>query len=125
MTRTMRSAQLGRNQERDARLARARERRLALDKDREARDARIDQAMADVYLAHDERAAATAAIAAAELKAAEAIRRLMAEGLALAQVAELTELSSNQVQRLRSAAGVATGPAHEPKGTTDLEPPAG
>jgi len=103
MGETARRAQRGRADERDARLAKARARRLELDKDREARDARIDAALADVYQAQDEREAAARAIEAADVKIGEAIVGILAEGVALAQVAELTELSVNQVQRLRAA----------------------
>jgi DNA-directed RNA polymerase specialized sigma24 family protein len=100
---TARKAQRGRADERDARLEKARRRRLELDQDREARDARVDAAVADVYQAQDEREAAARAIEAADVKIGEAIARILAEGVALAQVAELTELSVNQVQRLRAA----------------------
>jgi DNA-directed RNA polymerase specialized sigma24 family protein len=113
MGETARRAQRGRADERDARLARARQRRLALDKDREARDARIDAAVADVYQAQDEREAAVRAIDACEVRTGEAIVRILAEGVPMAQVAELTELSINQVQRLKVAAAEAkqqTGP---------------
>ena len=104
MGETARRAQRGRADERDARLAKARARRLELDKDREARDARIDAALADVYQAQDEREAAARAIDACEVRTGEAIARILAEGVPMAQVAELTELSINQVQRLKAAA---------------------
>jgi hypothetical protein len=97
-------AQRGRAGERAARLERARQRRLELDKDREARDARVDAAVADVYQAHDERQEAARAVEAAEQRMGEAINRVLAEGVPLAQAAELTELSVTQVQRLRAAA---------------------
>jgi DNA-directed RNA polymerase specialized sigma subunit len=101
---TARKAQRERADERDARLEKARRRRLELDRDREARDARVDAAVADVYQAQDEREAAARAIEVADLKIGEVIVAILAEGVALAQVAELTELSVNQVQRLRAAA---------------------
>jgi hypothetical protein len=50
-----RNAQRGQAGDRQARTSQAQQRRLELDKDREARHARIDQAVADVYLAQDER----------------------------------------------------------------------
>lgn len=102
MGRTAKSAQGDRAGERDARLARARQRRLELDKDKEARDARIDQAVADVYLAQDERDGAVKAIEAADAKMGEAIVRILTEGVPMAQVAELTELSVKQVQKLKA-----------------------
>jgi hypothetical protein len=97
-------AQRGRVQERAARLARARQRRLELDKDREAREARVDAAVADAYQAQDDRHDAVRAIELAEQRIGEAINRILGEGVALAQAAELTELSVTQVQRLRAAA---------------------
>jgi hypothetical protein len=105
MGRTAKSAQGDRAGERDARIAKARQRRLELDKDKEARDARIDQAAADVYLAQDERDDAAKVIEVADAKIGAAIKRMLAEGVPLAQVAELTELSVNQVQKLKAATG--------------------
>jgi len=103
MGRTAKSAQGDRAGEREARIAKAKQRRLELDKDKEARDARIDQAVADVYLAQDERDEAAKVIEAADAKMGKAIVRILAEGVPMAQVAELTELSVNQVQKLKAA----------------------
>jgi hypothetical protein len=107
---TMGKAQRVRGAERAARLARARQRRLELDKDREARETRIDAAVADVYQAQDDRQDGVRAIELAEQRIGEAITRILGEGVALAQAAELTELSVTQVQRLRAAAAGETGP---------------
>jgi hypothetical protein len=103
MGRTAKNAQGDRAGEREARIAKAKRRRLELDKDKEARDARIDQAVADVYLAQDERDEAAKVIEAADAKIGAAIVRILAEGVPMAQVAELTELSVNQVQKLKAA----------------------
>jgi hypothetical protein len=103
MGRTAKSAQGDRAGEREARIAKAKQRRLELDKDKEARDARIDQAVADVYLAQDERDEAAKVIEAADAKMGKAIVRILAEGVPMAQVADLTELSGNQVQKLKAA----------------------
>jgi hypothetical protein len=105
-------AQRGRAAERAAQLERARHRRLELDKHREAREARIDAAVADVYQAQDDRDEAVQAIELAEQRIGEAINRILGEGVPLARVAELTELSVTQVQRLRAAAAgeTRTGP---------------
>jgi hypothetical protein len=105
-------AQRGRAAERTAQLERARQRRLELDKDREAREARVDAAVADVYQAQDDRRQAVASIGLAEQRIGEALNRILGEGVALARVAELTELSVTQVQRLRAAAAgeARTGP---------------
>ena len=90
--------------ERVTRLARARQRRLELDKDKDARDARIDQAVADVYLAREHRAEAVAAVERADTEIGDAIMRVLAEGVPIAQVAELAGLRVNQVQKLKAAA---------------------
>lgn len=130
MGQTAGKAQRVRAQERAARLEQARQRRLELDKDREARDARVDAAVADVYQAHDDRQEATRAIELAEQRIGDAINRILGEGVPLAQVAELTELSVPQVQRLRAAAtGEARraldAPAAQPSGADAAERLAG
>jgi hypothetical protein len=91
-------------QERAERLERARQRRLELDKDREAREARIDAAVADVYQAQDDKRDAAQAIELAEQHIGEALNLILGEGVPLARVAELTELSVTQLQRMRAAA---------------------
>ena len=102
MGRVASTALKARVQHRDARLAKARQRRLELDNDRASRDARIDQAVADVYLAQDDRAAAAAAIAQAEAKMAEALTRILTERVCLAHAAKLTGMSVHQSQRLKA-----------------------
>jgi hypothetical protein len=111
---TAKRAQRARASERDARLERARQRRLALDEDWAAREARIDAAVADVYQAQDERAAAARAVQTADGQAGEAILRILAEGVPIAQVAELTELSVTQVQRLKAGDAADATPSTEP-----------
>src|SRR5664279_4052571 len=120
MGRTAHSAQSGRAGERAARIAKARRRRLELDTDRAGRDARIDQAVADAYLAQEERVAAQERVAAADVKIGTAILRILAEGIPMPLVAGLIELSVTQVHRLKVAAvkadvGVPPGP--QPRGT--------
>jgi hypothetical protein len=114
MGQTASKAQRARASERDARLERARQRRLALDEDRAAREARIDAAVADVYQAQDDRQEAARASELAERRIGEAINRILGEGVPLAQVAELTELSVTQVQRLKAAAAANATPSAEP-----------
>jgi hypothetical protein len=109
MGRSAKSAQVGRAGEREARIAKAKHRRLEVDKDKEARDARIDHAVADVYLAQHERYDAAKLIEAAGAKTATAIVRILAEGVPMAQVAELTELSVNQVQEAQGGDGRVAG----------------
>jgi hypothetical protein len=103
-------AQRVRVQERAARLQRARQRRLELDKDREAREARVDAAVADVYQAQEDRQDAAQAIELAEQRIGQALNRILGEGVAVAQAAELTELSVTQLQRMRAAAVGETRP---------------
>jgi hypothetical protein len=109
-------AQRVRVQERAARPQRARQRRLELDMDREAREARVDAAVADVYQAQEDRQDAAQAIELAEQRIGEALNRILGEGVAVAQAAELTELSVTQLQRMRAAAAGETrpGPSQAP-----------
>src|SRR5664279_79489 len=127
MGRTAHSAQSGRAGERAARIAKARRRRLELDTDRAARDARIDQAVADAYLAQEERVAAQDRVTAADVKIGTAILRILAEGIPMPQVAGLIELSVTQVHRLKVAAvkaDVGVPPRPQPD-DTGRPPPAG
>lgn len=94
-------AQAGRDRARDARLKAARERRLKLDPDQLARERRIDEASVDVEVALEERAQAEQAITDAEIAAAAAIERLVAERLAVKDVMQLTGLDQATVRRLR------------------------
>ena len=90
-----------RDRARDTRLKGARERRLKLDPDQLARDRRIDEASVDVEVAWEDRAEAEQAIADAEVAAAAAIERLLAEKLAVKDVVQLTGLDQATVRRLR------------------------
>ena len=91
----------GRDRARDARLKAARERRLQLDPDQLARERRIDEASVDVEVAWEERAQAEQAVTDAEIAAAAAIERLLAERLAVKDVMQLTGLDQATVRRLR------------------------
>lgn len=94
-------AQAGRDRARDARLRAARERRLRLDPDQVAREQRIDEASVDVEVAWEERSQAERAITDAELGAAAAIERLVAEKLTVKEIVHLTGLDQTTVRRLR------------------------
>jgi hypothetical protein len=98
---TASQAQAGRDRARDARLKAARERRLRLDPDQLAREQRIDEAVVDVELAWEARSEAEQAVAAAEVAAATALERLMAERLAVKDAVRLTGLDQATVRRLR------------------------
>ncbi|AOY73576.1 hypothetical protein IG195_21610 (plasmid) [Arthrobacter sp. TES] len=94
-------AQAGRDRARDARLKAARERRLKLDPDQLARERRIDEASVDVEVTWEERAQAEQAVVDAEVAAAAAIERLLAERLAVKDVVQLTGLDQATIRRLR------------------------
>lgn len=94
-------AQAVRDRARDARLKAARERRLKLDPDQLARERRIDEASVDVEVAWEDRAQAEQAVKDAEVAAAAAIERLLAEKLAVKDVVKLTGLDQATVRRLR------------------------
>jgi hypothetical protein len=98
---TAAQAQAGRDRVRESRLKAARERRLRLDPDQLAREQRIDEAAVDVEVAWDARSEAEQAVAAAEVAAAAAIERLLAERLAAKDVVRLTGLDQATVRRLR------------------------
>lgn len=91
----------GRDRARDARLAAARERRLGLDPEQLVRERRIDEASVDVEVAWEERAQAEQAVVDAEVAAAAAIERLLAERLSVKDVMQLTGLDQATVRRLR------------------------
>lgn len=94
-------AQAVRDRARDARLKAARERRLRLDPDQLAREGRIDEASVDVEVAWEDRAQAEQAIKDAEVAAAAAIERLLAEKLAVKEIVQLTGLDQATIRRLR------------------------
>ena len=105
----------------------AREARIKLYRDRDARDARVEAATADVFTAQEDIAvageelaavklAAAATIAAAEAQhrsavqsgeaaVSAALRKLTEEKLSAAEIAELTSLPPADVRRLTKAAG--------------------
>ena len=100
---TAAQAQAGRDRARETKLKAARERRLRLDPDQLAREQRIDEATVDVELAWEARAEAERAVESAEVAAAAAVERLVAERLAVADVVKLTGLDQPTVRRLRQA----------------------
>jgi hypothetical protein len=98
---TAAQAQAGRDRARESRLKAARERRLRLDPDQLAREQRIDEAAVDVELAWEARTEAERAVADAEVAAAAAFERLLAERLAVKDMVQLTGLDQATVRRLR------------------------
>ena len=85
---------------RRAALAKARERRLALDRDRESRDSRVEQAAARVFLGVEQRHAAEREVHDANLGIGKALLELLAERIALEDIAELCDLDTAEVRRL-------------------------
>lgn len=96
--------------EQDAR-ARARERRIALDRDRAARDRRVEDATTDVFLAFEARAKALRAAKEAEDTIAAAMKRLRAGDVRPEQIAELCEVSLGDVRRYSQRKPAAAGNA--------------
>lgn len=113
---TTAQAQTGRDRARESRLKTVRERRLRLDPDQVAREQRIDEAAVDVEVAWDERAQAEQAINDAEISAATAVERLLAEKLAVKDVVQLTGLDQATVRRLRRFGGDGTDEDHGASG---------
>ena len=101
--------------------AKARQRRIALDHDRAMRDERVEAAAGEAILALAERADASAQVQAAEIRAGDALQRILAEGIKADGVAQLCDLPVGEVHRLRRAAQTAqdsrgdADPACEPK----------
>lgn len=98
---TTAQVQVGRDRARESRLKAARERRLRLDPDQLAREQRMDEAAVDVEVAWEARSVAEQAVTDAEVAAAAAIARLVAERLAVKDVVRLTGLDQATVRRLR------------------------
>jgi hypothetical protein len=108
----------GRDRARDARLKAARERRLKLDPDQLARERRIDEASVEVEIAWEDRAQAEQAVTDAEIAAAAAIERLLAERLAVKDVMQLTGLDQATVRRLRQLGPDTNDDSDEEVGST-------
>ena len=109
-----------------AALVKARERRLALDRDRESRDSRVEQAAARVFLAVEQRDTAERAVHDANLGIGKALLELLAERIAMEDIAELCDLDTTEVRRLvrlpalaSSGAGAAQPDAATPAGAVD------
>jgi hypothetical protein len=92
---------------RQAALLKARERRQALDRDRDAKDQRIEVAAAAALMALDDRAEAQRAVDASVARVADAVRALLQEGVPPDRAAALLELDVAEVRRL-SRAGSST-----------------
>ncbi len=103
---------------------RARQARLRLDADRDARDKRVEEATAEVFVAQDAIVQADAtlgdarrvrdrAVAAAEAGVGASLLRLRAEGLAAADLATVTGLDGTEVRRLVKLATAAEPRAAE------------
>ncbi len=106
-----------------AALVKARERRVALDRDRQARDSRVEQATARVFLGVEQRAVAERAVHDANVGIGRALLELLAERIAVEDVAELCDLDTSDVRRLvRLPAVAASRPG---AAQTDAAAPAG
>ncbi len=107
--------------QKQAALTKARERRVALDRNRAARDNRVEQAAAKVFVLLEQHAAAEQAMQEANAGVGKALRELLEEGITVDGVAELCELEVGEVRRLIRAATPA--PA-ESASVTQLRPSA-
>ncbi len=107
--------------QKQAALNKARERRVALDRDRAARDNRVEQAAAKVFVLFEQHAAAEQAMQDAHAGVGKALRELLEEGITVDGVAELCELEVGEVRRLSRSATPA--PA-ETASVTQLRPSA-
>ena len=83
-----------------AALVKARERRVALDRDRQARDSRVEQAAARVFLGVEQRHVAERAVHDANVGIGKALLELLAERIALEDIAQLCDLDNAEVRRL-------------------------
>lgn len=94
----------------------ARERRLAMERDRAARDSRIEDAATVVFAALASRTDAERATAAADERVAGGLRRLVEEGLTTQQAAHLCELTAGAAHKLLRR--------HAPSSSNARQPPA-
>jgi len=82
----------------------ARQRRIAMDYDRATRDKRVEATAAEAILALGAREDAVRQVRAAEVRAGDALQRIIAEGVKVGGAAQLCDLSVGVVQQLRRAA---------------------
>ena len=109
-----------------AALVKARERRVALDRDRQARDSRVEQAAARVFLGVEQRHVAERAVHDANVGIGKALLEQLAERIDVEDVAQLCDLDTAEVRRLvrlpalaGSGAGAAQPGAAAPAGAVD------
>jgi hypothetical protein len=85
----------------------ARQRRIAMDHDRATRDTRVEATAAEAILALGAHEDALDRVRAAEIRAGDALQRIIAQGVKVGGVTLLCDLSVGEVQRLRRAAQAA------------------
>jgi hypothetical protein len=83
-----------------AALVRARQQRIALDRDRDARDRRLEHATAEVLVLLDQRAQAEQRVDAVNAMLGGALRSLLAEGVVARVAAQLVCMEVAEVRRL-------------------------
>ena len=83
-----------------AALARARQRRIALDRDRDARDRRLEAAAAEVFVLLDQREKAERQIDAVNAMIGGALRSVLAEGVDARVAAQLVGMEVADIRRL-------------------------
>jgi hypothetical protein len=82
----------------------ARQRRIALDFDRATRDTRVEATAAEAILTLGACEDAVGQVQAAEVRAGDALARVIDQGVKVSGVAQLCDVSVGEVQRLRRAA---------------------
>lgn len=85
---------------RQAALAKARHRRIALDADRDARDRRLEDAVAQVIVQLEHRAEIEQRLADTNITIGHALHQVLAEDVGLQGVAQLVDLDPAEVRRL-------------------------
>ena len=83
-----------------AALVRARQQRIALDRDRDARDLRLEHATAEVLILLDQRAKAERQFDAVNAMLGGALRSVLAEGVDARAAAQLVCMELSEVRRL-------------------------
>lgn len=83
-----------------AALAKARQRRAEMDRDRAARDARVEAAAAEVFVQQQARVDAEQAVAQADVAIGAALRLLLEDNVSVDDVAQLCDVSVSEVRRL-------------------------
>ncbi len=104
-------------------LEKARVRRIELDKERDARDRRLEDAAADVLVLLEQRAEAHQLVERANSAIGKALRRMTEEDASAERIAALCDLDAGEVKRLmKTARPDPSTPASEGEGAGTEKP---